>query len=258
MYKRFFNLLRASLPLSSPTITAETTSHTDVTALPPKTILPIDNLLDCLQKLNFYPKHIVDVGANHGGWTRRMLEVFPTCYYSLLEPQPSLRDSVADLLSNPKIVLHTLGASSKSGNLAFTIVDRDDSCNFRMSAEAAAAEGYKQIVVEVTTLDDLFLHSHLPKPDVIKIDAEGLDLDVLQGSKSLLPTCELLFLEAAVQCKSFPNRVINVISTVEDYGFSLFDITDINRTQFHNALWLVELAFVRKNGPLESQVTRYC
>jgi hypothetical protein len=39
--------------------------------------------------------------------------------------------------------------------------------------------------------------------------------------------------------------------------FVLFDITDLNRTQKHGALWLVELAFVRRNGPLEARIDAY-
>jgi hypothetical protein len=44
---------------------------------------------------------------------------------------------------------------------------------------------------------------------------------------------------------------------MKENGYVVFDITDLNRTSFQNALWLVEMAFVKQGGMLDSQVTRY-
>ena len=52
-----------------------------------------------LQGRSFAPKHIMDVGANHGKWTRVALKYFPDAYYTLIEPQDHLRAHVADLLT---------------------------------------------------------------------------------------------------------------------------------------------------------------
>ena len=48
--------------------------------------------------------HIVDIGANHGTWTRETLKYFPDAFYTLIEPQKWLQPSFQDLLdSNSKI-----------------------------------------------------------------------------------------------------------------------------------------------------------
>ena len=52
------------------------------------------NFYSILQRFNFNPKHIVDIGANHGSWTREALKYFPDAYYTLLEPQHWLKKSV--------------------------------------------------------------------------------------------------------------------------------------------------------------------
>ena len=57
-----------------------------------------------MQGRGFAPKHIMDVGANHGKWTRIALTYFPDAYYTdayytLIEPQDQLRAHVADLLT---------------------------------------------------------------------------------------------------------------------------------------------------------------
>ena len=40
---------------------------------------------------NFKPKHIVDVGANRGYWTKEVMKIFPNAYYTLFEPQRDLQ-----------------------------------------------------------------------------------------------------------------------------------------------------------------------
>ena len=99
-----------------------------------------------LLKANFQPVHIVDVGANHGTWTREILQFFPNANYSLLEPQHWMKNSIEDLLtSNEKINFYGVGAGKQAGNLQFTLVDRDDSCNFLMTEQEAQEKGYRQI-----------------------------------------------------------------------------------------------------------------
>ena len=103
----------------------------------------LNNFYTILQQIGFKPRHIVDVGANHGTWTRETLNYYPDAYYTLLEPQYWLKDSISDLLkSNEKITFHGVGAGAKDGSFKFTIVDRDDSCSFRYTEEEAVANGY--------------------------------------------------------------------------------------------------------------------
>jgi hypothetical protein len=46
----------------------------------------LDLLFLLLKCRGFSPNHIVDVGANHGYWTRTALKYFPDAYYTLIEP----------------------------------------------------------------------------------------------------------------------------------------------------------------------------
>jgi hypothetical protein len=42
-----------------------------------------------------------------------------------------------------------------------------------------------------------------------------------------------------------------------ELGFCPFDITDLNRTEKSGALWLIEIAFVQKNGSLDRCIDSY-
>lgn len=80
---------------------------------------------------------------------------------------------------------------------------------------------------------------------------------MLKGAGKALARAEVVLLEAAVMCKSFENRIETVVIELSKQGFVLFDITDLNRTPKQNSLWLVELAFVRRGGKLDSVVIAY-
>lgn len=205
--------------------------------------------------IGFTPKHIVDIGANHGTWTRETLKHFPEAHYTLLEPQKWLKKSFQDILdSNPKVQFYPVGAGKDEGSFQFTIVDRDDSCSFRYTKEEAKEAGFKQIEIPVVPLNKLLADSIIPIPDIIKIDAEGLDLEVLKGASNFFGKTEIFMVEAGVGNKTFDNSFLKVIDFMDKNNYRLFDITDINRPFQPKILWLVELVFIKKNGYVDSQI----
>ncbi len=207
----------------------------------------LENFFATLKQINFIPVHVVDVGANHGGWTRTALHYFPDAYFTLLEPQQWLEVYFKDLLEqNPKIKYHHCGAGSKPGTFKFTIANRDDSSTFVLSEEDAKEQGLKQIDVNIVTLNDLISSQNLPDPDIIKIDAEGLDLEVLKGADDFFGKTEIFMVEAGVAAKGIENEFSRVVDYMDTKGYKLFEITDLNRPFEPRILWLTELVFIRK------------
>lgn len=213
----------------------------------------LNNLFENFKQMGFEPKHIIDVGANHGTWTREILKFVPDAYFTLIEPQKWLQTSFQDLLdNNNKITYHAVGAGKQKGSFNFTIVDRDDSCSFKYSEEEAKAKGFEQVEIHVITLNDLVKEQNnsIPFPDLVKIDAEGLDIEVLDGASDLLGKTEVFMVEVAVFSKSFENTAQKMINYMSEKGYVLFDITDLNRPFKPSVLWLMELVFVKKDGVL--------
>jgi FkbM family methyltransferase len=224
---------------------------------------PIANLevfFSILKERGFSPKHIVDVGANHGTWTRRALNYFPSAHYTLVEPQDYLKRDVQDLLaSNSKIRWIGAGAGDKQGVLPFTVSYHDVSSTFILTPDAAKG-GVHQIEVPVTTLNEIVRSSDAPFPDMIKIDAEGFDLRVLAGASELIGKTDVFLLEATICAtidgsEAFENSLGNVIHAMADAGYHIIDITDLNRSPKYGVLWLCEAAFLRNGSGLLDGIT---
>jgi FkbM family methyltransferase len=175
----------------------------------------------------------------------------------MFEPQEKMRQEVNDLLERPGIEFHCMGAGPVNSTLKLTQHERDDSHTFALSPQQAQEFGYPQIEVPVVALDDFFQDKGLPRIDILKIDAEGWDLEVLKGAQKIATEADIVLMEASVLNSVFPNTVEEVLVAMSRLGFVLFDITDLNRTAKDGALWLVELAFVKRDGDLKRAIHSY-
>ncbi len=210
-------------------------------------------LFAVLKRAGFDPKHIVDVGAHRGGWTRVARAAFPNALISMLEPQTSLQRDFQDILdTDAKARYFPVGAGNVSGTLLFTHAERDDSSTFRLSPEEAKSRGLQQVEIPVITLNELVSANQLPIPEIVKIDAEGFDLSVLDGASDLFGHTEVFMVEAGVANKKIANNVKAVVDYMDAKGYVLFDITDLNRPWRSRVLWFVELVFVKKGGLVDS------
>jgi FkbM family methyltransferase len=223
---------------------------------PPEPSYGLEPFFGLLKRFGFDPKHIVDIGANRGTWTRRAVQFFPTAQYTLIEPQDQLKVYIQDLIATGiRINWINAGVSDASGTLPFTIAYRDDSSTFLSLPQDANAQ---RILIPVKTLNEIVLSSGGPVPQMVKIDAEGLDLKVLAGASDLFGKTEVFFVEVAIWTNHpYENTLAKVIPIMEQAGYHAVDITDINRSPKYGVLWLCELAFLRNGSPLFDSVASY-
>ena len=50
----------------------------------------------------------------------------------------------------------------------------------------------------------------------------------------------------------FDNNLLKMVDYMDQKGYTLFEITDLNRPFELQVLWLVELAFIKKGGIIDS------
>ena len=188
----------------------------------------------------------------------RAIQYFPDARYTLIEPQADLQRHVQDLVDHGyRIEWLAIGAGNEPGMLDFTISPRADSSSFLPTRQEAAFSGRSQIRVEVSTLNELVRSRHLPIPEMVKIDAEGFDLKVLAGASDLLGKTEIFLVEAAVVARNLENTAAAVMDAMTTSGYRLVDITDLNRSPKHDALWLCEFAFINNTNSLLDGIQSY-
>lgn len=217
----------------------------------------LDPFFGALKKLGFAPRHIMDVGANRGLWTREAMKFFPEARYTLVEPQEQLKSHVQDLAERGcKIQWINAAAGDASGSAPMSVASRDDSTTLLLRDRYGKATGARQTTVEMKTLNDIVASSGAGVPDMVKIDAEGFDLRVLAGASELFGKTEIFLVEAVV-CGNYENSVADVVRFMAAAGYRLMDITDLNRSPRHGVLWLCELAFLRNGSALLASVVSY-
>src|SRR5262245_48225347 len=164
-----------------------------------------------LRQLGFAPRHVVDVGANRGFWTRAAFKYFRDPVYTLVEPQDHLRYYSQDLVAQGcKLKWINAGCGDFCGTLPLIVSYRDDASTFVDRHDNATAQ---RITVPIITLNQLVASSGAGLPEMVKIDAEGFDLKVLAGASDLLGKTEIFLVEAVVwgAGSAYDNSVAEVV-----------------------------------------------
>lgn len=203
-----------------------------------------------LKKLGFEPQFVIDIGANHGNWTRTAIRYFPKARYLMIEPQERLTSYSSDLLGgNSAVKWKTAGVSDTCGSMMLTLTPRDYSCNFRCTEAEARSAGFEQIEVPITTLDTIAsVENEIPA--LVKIDAEGLDLRVLHGASNLFGKTEVFFVECGMCDRSVQNSLPEVCRFMGDKGYLPVDFTDLNQAPKSGVLWLCEVVFIKAESAI--------
>jgi len=215
------------------------------------------NFFICLKNIGFNPTNIIDVGAHRGAWTKTAIKYFPNAHYTLFEPQSDLLKNAFLEKKYSNVIKVYAGVGARTKKFRITTNNRRDSYSFALSKKQCSTN-QNQMLVQVFSLDDyISAQNKSMQPNIIKIDAEGWDLNVIKGARKSLIKTEVVLLEAAVMNKYFQNSASKVIRQMNKVNFKLFDITDLNRSQSTMALWNIEMAFIKKNGVIDKKIQDY-
>jgi len=204
-----------------------------------------------LEDRGFRPRHLIDVGANHGKWSLKAHRVFPDCVFTLVEPQIEMKPFLEDFCQRaPRSRWIRAGAGAQPGHLPLTVIPDTVSSTFTLSEEQAEAEGFHRRLVPIVTLDSLIGDGY-PVPELVKIDAEGFEAEVMKGASALIGRTELFLLEAPLidpppHWRSFAE----LVSLMVGYGYEPYDFTSFQKRPYDGAVGLCEIAFARKRGIL--------
>jgi FkbM family methyltransferase len=147
---------------------------------------------------------VIDVGANRGRHTRRFRRRFPDAQILAIEPVPALHRELAAWACGHAESVQTFNValSHEQGAATFYVHRRSSIWSTLKPPAGDEAGDYEPISVAVETLDNLVAPLELDDEILIKIDAEGCDLDVIRGGRATLERSAAVVVEASF----FPTR----------------------------------------------------
>ena len=167
---------------------------------------------------------VIDIGAHIGLFSVYTSQLTgPTGKVICFEPTPDtfaiLKETIR--LNHCKNIIpkqEAVGASC--GTATFYISNTFEGCNANsLVLNKKEANGYD---VTITTLDTI-CHDHDIRPDLVKIDAEGAELDVLKGGKQTLTTTKPLVIlglhPSFIQTKG--DSLKEIWDLIKSYGYKV-------------------------------------
>ena len=213
----------------------------------------VSSLLNMAER-GFDAKHIVDVGANHGKWSRKAAWVYPQATFTLIEPQQEMKPFLDRFCEeHPRAEWINAGAADQMGEQLLTVHPDTVSTTFTMSERSAKASGFECRSVPVVTLDHVAQNVIHAIPDIVKIDAEGFECKILRGAQSLVGKTEVFLLEVPfVEPPENWNSFAEIIAFMAERQYVPYDFTSFQKRPYDGALGLCEIAFARQQGILRN------
>jgi FkbM family methyltransferase len=193
----------------------------------------------------------VDLGANLGYYTCLAAHFMPAGHIFSFEMDA---DSYCMLVTNAAlnrtdtaVEPFQVAVSDSSGTLSY-FRPPDQSLPGLSLYQARQSEEQIQVEVQAITLDDFF-SSRAVRPDLVKMDVEGAELDVLRGMTTLLPHISKLYLEVHPALLAAAGQSFGEIYEMLSRDFALYRIPD-HRTQQTAALRRMEPGETPENNAI--------
>ena len=184
-------------------------------------------------KVSRHASCIVDVGGNFGWFACQLRAEMPAGgQIHIFEPVPSARQElIANLDLNPRPEVTTrindCCLSDSTGDVTLHIPKQHGSA-FASLKKQNFAGGFDILQTRSTTLDSYCASNDIHQIDLLKIDVEGAEMKVLQGSRGILSAA----IKPAILIESHPRtasafgyQVVDVVNTIKGMGYKGFVFT---------------------------------
>ncbi len=190
---------------------------------------------------------LIDIGANIGQTAFKFRAAFPKNRIICFEPISETFQALKKRTQGLGVELHQLALGSQSKTETIYLTDFSATSSFH--APAHTARGSEQ--VQVVTLDDFAAQHDLGQIGLLKIDAEGHDLEVIAGAKSVLSSGVVKFVvvevgfRPAAHSAHVPFESVRTALSAQGYDFfGLYD-QSLDRTAGNAALHYANAMFAR-------------
>ena len=186
-------------------------------------------------------KTVYDIGAHKGRWTKEHISIFPKANFIMFEANKEHAEKLKSRGHTTFIgVLSSDGAPAKFYKKAGT----GDSL-YRENTPTYSEDTFE--VVATRTLSQVAISENLPKPDFIKLDVQGAEIDILKGAGDLLDGCSLLLAECPIVPYNLGAPELNeYLNYFKSKGFSPLRITEQHSSK--GSLLQTDILFLKNSA----------
>jgi FkbM family methyltransferase len=200
----------------------------------------------------FPPATMVDVGAFEGGWSGMVRRIWPASRMVMVEPNVAKQPALRELAAALPATLHCELLGARDGEqVSFHVMESG-------SSVLAERSGVPR-TMETRTLRTLDALLGSPEgPVLLKIDAQGYELRILEGAPKLLARAEAVLLEVAlIEINEGAPLLHDVVAFMKAREFVAYDVLEIHRRPLDGALNQVDVLFVREQSALIADKRHY-
>ena len=145
---------------------------------------------------------VVDVGAHHGQFALLALELFPRSSILCVEPLPGALDRLrATVRADGRVTTFGAAAAAKAGYRQLHVSRKTDSSSLLPILDSyvdafPGTEEVRTVDVEAKTLDSM-VAERIRRPCLLKVDAQGGELEVLDGAEAVLAQVDVAYVECS-------------------------------------------------------------
>ena len=171
-------------------------------------------------------QNVVDVGSHVGGFCENpCLRFLPDSNYSLFEPTAyNFKKLTTKFNSHSNIKCFNYAVGNRDIKDIDFFVEEESEGMFNgmgntliLDVRPKHARNIQKI--DVITLDTAFSRGFFEIPDFLKIDAQGNDLQVVQGSENILPKIKFILMELQT------NNLSDAFGYMESKGWKIYNIS---------------------------------
>lgn len=172
----------------------------------------------CIEALDYRQDPVIfDIGANIGNFMTWMAKYYPQGRVYAIEPQRAVfQQLTGNAAINNLYNVYTYNCAIGAHDHVITFQEpnyftTEDFGIFSLVQDKIPIQDGASHTIDVYALDSFVEHFSVPKVDLLKIDAEGMDLDVLHGAtKTIRDYHPVIFVEHCDNQRS-------IRSEIEDY-----------------------------------------
>jgi FkbM family methyltransferase len=192
---------------------------------------------------------VFDVGVATG--TPDLYGVFDDVAYVLIEPlQESAPFMQRMVEAHPGSVAVSAAAGRDMGEASFNVTPNLSGSSFTVNAEGA-----ERRTVPMVTLDHVAETHDPPAPYLLKLDVQGYELEALAGAERMLEKTCAVVAEASLWAdrkKRGMAEFAALVAWLGAHGFVLYDIAQVVRRDFDDAITEMDLVFLPVGSPLRA------